>query len=64
MLAQVELSLGGGIAHVLFIVYALNGQRNGVAEKAVAADRDTSSRRRRERAISLCAALHTAARGR
>jgi hypothetical protein len=33
MLAQVEFSLGGVIAHVLFIVYALNGWRNGVAEQ-------------------------------
>jgi hypothetical protein len=40
---------------VLFIVYALNGGRNGVAEQAVGADRHAASRRRRERSISLCA---------
>lgn len=51
MLSQVELLLGGVIAHVLFIVYALNGPRNGVAEQAVGADRDT-------------APLDTASRGR
>jgi hypothetical protein len=46
MLAQVELSLGGVIAYVLFIVYALNGQRNGVVEHAVGADH-TAARARR-----------------
>jgi hypothetical protein len=35
MLSQVELSLGGVIAQVLFIVYALNGRRNGIAEATV-----------------------------
>jgi len=37
-----------------------------VGQQAVAADRDTSARRRRERSISSCAraAHHTAARGR
>jgi hypothetical protein len=51
MFPQVELSLGGVIAHALFIVYALNSWRKRVAEQAVAADGDT-------------AALHTAARRR
>jgi hypothetical protein len=31
MLAQVELSLGGVVAHVLFIVYAINRWRKRVA---------------------------------
>lgn len=47
MFAQVEASLGGVVARVLFIVYALNACRNGVAEQAVAADRDKASRTRR-----------------
>src|SRR5689334_10303976 len=66
MLAQVELSLGGVIAHVLFIVYALNRRRNGVAEQAVGADRGRSSRARRTCATSLCTcgALDSAARRR
>jgi hypothetical protein len=66
MLAQVEFSLGGAIAHVLFIVYALNDGRNGVAEQAVGADRHTSSRARRMCAISLCtrSALDRWSRGR
>jgi hypothetical protein len=66
MLLQVELSLGGVIAHVLFIVYALNSWRKRVAEQAVGADGDTSSRARRKCVISLCTcvALHTASRGR
>jgi len=66
VLAQVELSLGGVIAHVLFIVYALNGRRNGVAEQAVGADRHASSRARRMCGISLCTrgALDTWSRGR
>ena len=66
MLAQVELSLGGVIADVLFIVYALNGQCNGVAEQAVAVDRHTRSLARRKCVISLCTcgALDTWSRGR
>src|SRR5687768_11217490 len=66
MFAQVELSLGGVKAHVLFIVYALNAGRNGVAEQAVGADGHTSSRARRMCAISLCTrgALDSAARRR
>ena len=66
MLAQIELSLGGGVAHALFIVYALNSWRKRVAEQAVAADRDTTSRARRMCAISFCAygALDRAARRR
>jgi hypothetical protein len=37
MFAQVELSLFGVIAHVVFIVYAFNSDRNVLAEQANAA---------------------------
>ena len=66
MFLQVELSLGGVIAHAPFIVYTINSWRKRVAEQAVAADRDTSARARRMCVTSLCtrAALDSAACGR
>ena len=66
MFSQVELSLGGVIAHAPFIVYALNSGRKRVDEQAVGDDGDMSSRARRKCVISFynCGALDSAARRR
>jgi len=67
LLTQAELQQFGAETQAA-VGYVTKGvtKRDASAYEAVAADRDTASRRRRKRSISLCAraALQPAARGR